>query len=398
MAAKANLTIAIERMSRFTDRTGLTSGARARRYLWTDAFAVCNLLGFARLTGEERHVDLARRLVDQVHAVLGRHRPDDARQGWLSGLSEENGPVHPTAGGLRIGKPLPERGLNERFDPDLEWERDGQYFHYLTKWIHALDQISRETGEPRFHLWARELVVAAHRAFVCGPVSHRRMMWKLSVDLRRPLVPSMGQHDPLDGLVTCAELEATARHLGLEGESDLGHVAAEFAGMLDPDDLSTNDPLGLGGLLFDAFRLVQIDVKHALVDPLLSAAALGLQIWLADADLRAPASRRLAFRELGLAVGLEAVARIGSDGAARRLSSAGRSSLRRLERYAPIRDEIVAFWLQPDAQRATTWTAHEDINDVTLATSLVPDGFLVLAPAPSSRSSWSNATPVHPPA
>jgi hypothetical protein len=41
-------------------------------------------------------------------------------------------------GGLRIGKPLKERGANEPIDESLEWDRDGQYFHYLTKWMHAL--------------------------------------------------------------------------------------------------------------------------------------------------------------------------------------------------------------------------------------------------------------------
>ena len=29
----------------------------------------------------------------------------------------------------------------------------------------------------------------------------------MSTDLTRPLVPSMGQHDPLDGFVTCNELQ-----------------------------------------------------------------------------------------------------------------------------------------------------------------------------------------------
>jgi hypothetical protein len=32
----------------------------------------------------------------------------------------------------------------------------------------------------------------------------------MSIDLSRPQVPSMGQHDPLDGYVTCAQLEAGA--------------------------------------------------------------------------------------------------------------------------------------------------------------------------------------------
>jgi len=44
----------------------------------------------------------------------------------------------------------------------------------------------------------------------------------------------------------------------------------------------------------------------------------------------------------------------------------------------------------PEYRRSSTWIEHADINDVMLATSLVPDGFLVLvsperasaAPAP----------------
>jgi hypothetical protein len=72
-----------------------------------DAFAVCNLLGLYRDSGERRHLDLALRLVDQVHHTLGRYRSDDPRQGWISGLDEETGERHPTAGGLA------ERGPHE---------------------------------------------------------------------------------------------------------------------------------------------------------------------------------------------------------------------------------------------------------------------------------------------
>jgi len=120
-------------MRQFAERTGLTSDRPTRRYLWTDAFAVCNFLGLARLTGERSYADLALRLVDQVHHVLGRYRADDTRAGWISGLGEREGEAHPTRGGLRIGKALPERGPGEPFDQGLEWDRDGQYFHYLTK-------------------------------------------------------------------------------------------------------------------------------------------------------------------------------------------------------------------------------------------------------------------------
>jgi hypothetical protein len=110
------LRLATELMEGFAARSGLTADGEPRRYLWTDAFAVCNFLGLHRATGERRWLDLALRLVDQVHRTLGRHRPDDARQGWLSGLDERAGADHPTSGGLRIGKELPERGPGEPFD------------------------------------------------------------------------------------------------------------------------------------------------------------------------------------------------------------------------------------------------------------------------------------------
>ena len=51
-----------------------------------------------------------------------------------------------------------------------------------------------------------------------------------------------------------------------------------------------------------------------------------------------------------------------------------------LMQYLPLRDEIEAIWRNPEQQRAATWIEHQDINEVMLATSLVPDGFLVLLP------------------
>src|SRR5687768_13053132 len=110
-----------ELMTRFADRTGVTGDREQKRYLWTDAFAVCNFLALGQ-------TDLATRLVDRVHHTLGRHRDDDARIGWISGLPAAEGEAHPTRGGLRIGKPLPERGPTDPFSEPLEWERDGQYF------------------------------------------------------------------------------------------------------------------------------------------------------------------------------------------------------------------------------------------------------------------------------
>jgi hypothetical protein len=69
------------------------------------------------------------------------------------------------------------------------------------------------------------------------------------------------------------------------------------------------------------------------------------------------------------------------DGPARSSGAAGAPArLEQLSRYAPVRAEIESFWLPPEHRQVRTWLDHEDINDVMLATSLVPEGFLVLPP------------------
>lgn len=354
-------------MLAFAQRTGLTIDApperyqaeryQADRYLWTDAFAVCNFLALGR-------TDLALRLVDQVHHTLGQHRPDDSRAGWLSGLTGAEAAAHPTAGGLRIGKRWPERAEGEPYHPQLEWERDGQYFHYLTKWMHVLDQVSRRTGDPTFNRWARVLADVAHRAFTRngrGP-----MAWKMSVDLARPLVPSTGHHDPLDGFVTCLQLEATAARWTDAGAPRLDDAIAGFAAII-PADLATADPLGIGGLLTDAWRLTALGhaghrADDRLHDRLLADAGAGLAAYRRSGEIEAPAERRLAFRELGLAIGLAAAERLeGLEGMAGHL---------------PLRREIESFWRRPEHRAAESWREHQNINDVMLATALAPAGYL----------------------
>lgn len=342
-------------MASFAERTGLVGTRPQRRYLWTDAFAVCNFLGLGQ-------IELAQQLVDRVHHELGRHRADDSRRGWISGLAEADGEAHPTLGGLRIGKPLLERGAGEPVDERLEWDRDGQYFHYLTKWMHALDQVARATGQGRFALWARELADAAHRRFVHESRGRRRMYWKMSVDLVRPQVASMGHHDPLDGYITCLQLDATARSLSVRGP-DLADAIADYRSMIDPDALATADPLGIGGLLVDAYRLTQLDRDRALRAALLGAARMGLEHYVVQPDLRSSAEHRLAFRELGLAIGLAAAEAMKAGVFAR---------------YAPLRTAISSFWLDADHRRTRTYRGHEDISDVMLATTVAPNGFLAL--------------------
>ena len=92
-------------MTEFSKRTCIKGEACTPvRYLWTDAFAVCNFLELFHQTGKEHYKEEALMLVDQVHHVLGKHRSDDLRSGWISGLGNEEGESHPTIGGLRIGK------------------------------------------------------------------------------------------------------------------------------------------------------------------------------------------------------------------------------------------------------------------------------------------------------
>jgi hypothetical protein len=313
-------------MDQFAERTGLTSSRPQRRYLWTDALAVCNFLALER-------VDLARALIDRVHHVLGRHRDDDPRRGWISGLPEREGEAHPTAGGLRIGKALPEREAGEPISERLEWDRDGQYFHYLTKWMHALDITARATGDARYAAWARELYDVARQRFVHG----HYMVWKMSIDLSRPQVASMGQHDALDGYI-----------MGIQ----LGRPCDVFRTMVDPEALATADPLGLGGLLVDAHRLALLGRDPQLREDLLAAARIGLRAYRQWPDHALPVGDRLAFRELGLAIGLHAEP----------LDDA-------------LRDDLLRFWLHP-LHWGARWREHEDINEVTLATALMPHGFL----------------------
>jgi hypothetical protein len=376
-------------MMQFAERTGLSSSQPGRRYLWTDAFAVCTFLGLARTTGEQRFTELALRTIDRVHHDLGMHRPDEGKTGWISGLDAAEGEAHPTRGGLRIGKRLPERRPEEPFDDRLEWERDGQYFHYLTKWMEALDQAARALRQPLFNLWARELADTAYRAFTSASRARGapRLAWKMSIDLSRPLVSSTGLHDPLDGLVTILELEETAAVFSTAGAGpNLRGAAADLLAMMNGSDWATADPLGLGGILVGAFRVEQLMHHGAisgedLLDSLLSASLDGLRVFVREGDLLRPASERLAFRELGLSIGLHALARL-DDEVAKVTSripdgSRARHRLQTLRPFIALGADLEAFWLIPEHRRVAAWIEHRDINDVMLATSLAPEGYLV---------------------
>jgi hypothetical protein len=379
-------------MIEFANLTGLLSDTEVpRRYLWTDAFAVCNFLGFYLETGDEQYKKLALHLIDQVHFILGRHRDDDSRTGWISGLSEQEGRLHPTRGGLRIGKGMNERRPGDPLDEQLEWDRDGQYYHYLTKWMRALNKASRATGDSTYNRWAMELAKTAHDKFTYLPSSghQKRMYWKMSIDLSHPLVASMGHHDPLDGYITYLQLQSTAvKDSNKSTRSDLSAEIADLAGICEGKSWATDDPLGIGELLSAACKLAQLTIlgginQTGLLDVLLDSALLGLQSYERGRNpLKYPAHYRLAFRELGLSIGLHAVEKLPAlirqaphDSSIKRLM---RSRIESLMQYKPLSDVIETFWTEPANRQAGNWKEHRDINLVMLATSLAPDGYLTL--------------------
>ena len=366
-----------EIMQAFAVRTGLISDAvNPKRYLWTDAFAVCNFLRLYQDSGDIKYKDMALKLVDRVHHILGWHREDDARIGWISGLNEEEGEKHPTIGGLRIGKPLNERKPGEPHDDQLEWEQDGQYFHYLSKWMHALSRVTQVTGDQRYNRWAIELAKTAHTKFSYRLQGHmeKRMYWKMSIDLSHPLVSSMGQHDALDAFITYQELASTAAGdpERLE-DTDLGAEIADALSMCHNIHWMTDDPLGIGGLLSDAYRLTQLIIHSSLEGEdmllkLLHTMKEGLDAFLNTNSLSYLAEYRLAFRELGLAIGLKAIKKM-------QYLFPDEILVKNLEQYQPLADEIIYFWLSKENQQYSTWQEHIDINSVMLATALAPEGY-----------------------
>ena len=108
----------------------------------------------------------------------------------------------------------------------------------------------------------------------------------------------------------------------------------------------------------------------------------GLTSFVRENSLKLPADYRLAFRELGLSIGLHAVERLPglidrnerTFGTARELKARTKA----LKQYEALAEAIVRFWLEPEHQKVRSWTEHQEINMVMLATCVVPDGYLTL--------------------
>jgi len=391
MKQNTSLSMVHEIMTEFANLTGLSPAIKApRRYLWTDAFAVCNFLDLYLQTSDDKYKNLALLLVDQVHNILGRYRENDSRTGWISGLDEQEGKMHPTKGGLRIGKNMNERSPSDPFDENLEWDRDGQYYHYLTKWMHALNRMSRVTTDTTYNTWAIELAKTAHAKFTYVPSfgGQKCIYWKMSIDLSRPLVQSMGQHDPLDGFITYTQLQMCVADDSKKSlYPDLNKEITDMANICKGKSWGTDDPLGIGGLLCDAYKVAQMIVSSYfeqtdLLETLLDSSLIGLESFVRMNPLKLSIDYRLAFRELGLSIGARAVQKlhglIEEKPAFFKESLPLRKRIEMLMQYTPLIEIIENFWLERTNREAKSWMDHRDINMVMLATSLAPDGFLTL--------------------
>lgn len=360
-------------MDSFAERTGLRNGEKNKnkRYLWTDAVAVKTFFGLFHIYKNERYREDAYHLIELVHDTLGKYHPQDKRSGRLSGLPEQEGKLHPTAGGLRIGKKLPERKEGEAVNERLEWERDGQYFHYNTRWINTLLLAARESRDDKYSVWAADLLKAGEK-FIYSSSMGLRMYWKMSSDLSRPLVPGMGGHDPLEGVICALNIKESIPEKAIY----IQEITAKFQQMCKNKNWSTSDSLGLGGLLLNTLKASKLSSQKELPPStkpadLLEECIDSLENYVQQKEITYPAHRRLAFRECGLSLGLRAL-----EGSKEKNYLANKDvGHDRFKEYWPLANSIEEFWLKNSSQKASTWTEHLDINSVSLAASLVAKEF-----------------------
>ncbi|GFN10474.1 hypothetical protein AtubIFM56815_001299 [Aspergillus tubingensis] len=330
-----------------------SSGGHLGRYLWTDAIGVLNFLTLHRIhpnpPSENHYLTLASRLITSVHNTLGRAR--DPPHTPLPGAS----PSHPLAGGLRIGKPSA-----------AGHDCDGQYHHYLTLWMFALNRMSVASGEGKWNKLAVELGRAIHPHFFIKGVDGRRldrMVWKLDTELRRVLVGSEGNLDPVDGFVVFRVVRAYELACGgdkgvLEEEiEDYRRVMRRKGRQRVSDDL-----LDLGMGLWTA-HLVEGEEEEWAGELLGRGVERVYDLFEIKHYLQRDPRYRLAFREFGAAMGIKCVAE----------QLAEKDTAVDLKVYA---DQIVDFWAPYMAGEE-----EDDIEDlrpitqVMYAAALIPGAF-----------------------
>ncbi len=363
--SQEKLKLARQLMHDYAVRSGLEGqqGDPGRRYLWTDAIALQNMLALASFEDRDKYHGWARKLIGYVNEYLGKYAREDKRKGWISGLSAEEGEKHPTKNGLRIGKKGLERPADVEFDDTLEWGRDGQYLHYNIRWINALLQAGIHLDNNDYFKQAAEMSLAGKK-FITEKNGNLHMYWKMSVNLDRPLVSSMGAQDPLEGLLSALKVQQYYEDI------DLTDYVDKLTQLCAGHDWTTTDPLGLGGLLLDVIKALELKESTDPPDSvkpekLFREAIRGLQEYTKRKDVAEPVHFRLCFRECGLSLGLNTL------GAYQPWLEKHDINYADLEPYLSLADEIEEFWSEPVHRESNPYIEHLDINDITFAASIL---------------------------
>lgn len=201
-------------------------------------------------------------------------------------------------GGLRIGKKY-----NEDHD-----DGDGQYFHYLTKWMFALNRMSLVTGEELYNRWAIEMAESMHDRFINRTSPHQlRMYWKISIDGSRPLVRSEGNLDPFDGYVTYKLLRNVHSLFNQSEKSDVLKTQIhemERMVMKKYSNYSSHDPLDLGESLWISCWFSNEEWSQHIQNVALECLD---ELWTEKYFDSSSRRYRLAFREFGTSLGLQTI-------------------------------------------------------------------------------------------
>ncbi|KAF2403900.1 hypothetical protein EJ06DRAFT_527492 [Trichodelitschia bisporula] len=257
------------------------SAGHKGRYLWTDAFGVLNFLTLHQETSNPIFLSHALALIPSVHNVLGRTRDGSSP---LPHATDQA----PLAGGLRIGK-------ESATGPDA----DGQYHHYLTLWMFALNRAALAAQDPGYNTMAIQLARAIHPYFVKERESARpRMVWKTGVDLNEVMVGSEGNLDPFDGYAVCRLLTGEVAD-GVGGEGALDAEIGDYSRIVRAKfpKFSSGDSLDQGMALWTAHWYADEDWAAAIIHAVTEE--------LKVSTVRGPMSHRLAFREFGECLGIK---------------------------------------------------------------------------------------------
>ncbi|KAM0558001.1 hypothetical protein ACHAPJ_005168 [Fusarium lateritium] len=264
------------------------AGGHKGRYLWTDAFGVVNFITLYEETTDSKYLTLAKHLVQTVHDVQGRTRDGSSR---LPGATD----AEPLKGGLRIGK-----------ESATGNDGDGQYHHYLTLWMFALNRLSWVTKDSSFNDMAIQLAKAIHSRFCFQSSNKLKMVWKLSMDMKKVLVPTEGHLDAATGFVICRMLQETAAKQG-EKDQLLKQEISDYEKVMNRGGslYPSGDPLDLGmGLWICHFH------QHEEWSQTFTRESMDLVDEIFDgkcADMSGKACNRLAFREFGACLGVQCI-------------------------------------------------------------------------------------------